>query len=457
MFIPPIYSRIPFRIQGVLFGLLLLLIISPNQQIKAQCTPLTTAVPGVSLSYVGSGGTNASGVAYNPNQKIYYAAIAGNSSFPLETFDDSGVPLSQTSTGFDVRGLWWNPNLNTLEANGYGTRGLWSFNLDASGYALNTGTQLFTGNNQPNSQSVGDLNYVDNEIWYYNSGSITKRNRATNALIGTFPITGLPVVTGNLNRYSVFYTNCTGLEIGVLDNTLKRIYFIDKATMAYVGMSQLPAGTVTHNSFRASWANDMIWLYDLSSRTWFSFDVMLKSILLSNTTMTFSAAALNNRTVALNWTTEREKDNDYFVVERSLDGIEWDEIVEVDGAGNSTIELKYGTLDETPYMDRSYYRLKQYSFDGEVTYSDMKTVEIAPLATGINVYPNPAKEHLVIEGNLSGLSDLELYNNIGQNVMTSVNILEQNEQRVVLNVSNLAAGVYWIKTAYGVKKVIKTF
>ena len=49
---------------------------------------------------------------------IYYAVIAGNSSFPLETFDATGVSLYQTNTGFDCRGLWWNPNLNQLETNG---------------------------------------------------------------------------------------------------------------------------------------------------------------------------------------------------------------------------------------------------------------------------------------------------------------------------------------------------
>lgn len=241
---------------------------------NGQCTPIANAVPGISLHYVQAGGTNATGVAYNPNFNVYYAAIAGNPGFPLETFDAAGNPLYQTNTGFDMRGMWWNPNTNQVESNGYNTGGIWAYDVNGSGYALNTGTSIFTGYNQPTVQSVGDYNCADNEIIYYNAGQIMRRDRATNALIGYLNITGLPVVTTNLNNNSVFYTDCAGHEIGLLDYINKAVYFVDKTTGAYSGMSQLPAGTITNVSFRASWANDMVWVYDTGTRTWYSFQVL---------------------------------------------------------------------------------------------------------------------------------------------------------------------------------------
>jgi gliding motility-associated-like protein len=259
-------------IQSIFLILILLGTYTPNGQ--AQCTPIANAVPGVTLTYVQGGGTNATGVAYNPIFNVYYAAIAGNPGFPLETFDAAGTPLFQTNTGFDMRGLWWNFNLNQLESNGYNAGGIWSYDLNGTGYALNTGTSVFTGYNQPSVQSVGDYNCVDNEIWYYNAGSIMKRDRATNALIANLPITGLPVGTGNLNNNTVFYTDCQGHEIGILDYVTKRVYFADKTTGAYSGMSQLPAATVTNNAFRASWANNMVWTYNTANRTWSSFSVL---------------------------------------------------------------------------------------------------------------------------------------------------------------------------------------
>ena len=239
----------------------------------SQCTIIPNAVPGITLTHT-VGVNNATGVAYNPNLNLYYIAQAGNPGFPLETFDAAGNWLYQTNTGFDMRGLWWNSNTNQLESNGYNTGGMWAYDLNGTGYALNTGTSVFTGLNQPTSQSVGDYNCVDDEIWYYNAGTIMKRDRATNALIGTFPITGLPVGTANLNNNTVFYTDCLGHEIGLLDYTLKRIYFVDKTTMAYTGMSQLPAGAITSNAFKASWANGLVWLLDSGPDIWYSYEVL---------------------------------------------------------------------------------------------------------------------------------------------------------------------------------------
>ena len=261
-------------ISSLFFILILFLFTSQSFNILAQCAVIPNAIPTVSLGFVQPGGTNASGVAFNPNFNVYYAGIAGNSGFPLETFDELGNPLFQTNTGFDIRGLWWNFNEDQLEANGYNAFGIWTFNLNVTGFALNTGANIFIGNNQPTVQSVGDYNCVDNEIWYYDAGSIQKRDRATNTLISTLPITGLPVAFGNLNNNSVFYTDCLGHEIGLVDYQLKRIYFVDKVTGVYAGMSQLPASTVVNNAFRASWANGMAFLYDVATRTWFGFDVL---------------------------------------------------------------------------------------------------------------------------------------------------------------------------------------
>lgn len=264
--------KLPYSIPNTLVTLCLLFL--QNWNITAQCTPVANAVPGVTLTYVQGGGTNASGVAFNPNFSVYYAAIAGNSGFPLETFSAAGAPLFQTNTGFDMRGLWWNVNTNQLESNGYNTLGIWSYNINASGFALNTGTQIFTGMNQPTAQSVGDYNCADNEIIYYNAGAIMRRNRNTNALIGSLPITGLPVALANLNDNSVCYTDCLGHEIAILDYVLKRLYFINKTTGAYNGMSQLPATAVTNVSFRTSWANGLFWIYNTGNRTWSSYQVL---------------------------------------------------------------------------------------------------------------------------------------------------------------------------------------
>ncbi|MBM3432222.1 MAG: hypothetical protein FJX92_04360 [Bacteroidetes bacterium] len=67
------------------------------------------------------GGANAANVAWHPIQKKYYAAMAGNISFSLAVYDNTGKLLSPTDqeTLFDVRGLWYNPTTKTIQMNGY--------------------------------------------------------------------------------------------------------------------------------------------------------------------------------------------------------------------------------------------------------------------------------------------------------------------------------------------------
>jgi hypothetical protein len=84
-------------------SILMILCMVSNAAVS-QCTILPNATTGISYTYVLPDGTNASGIAYNPNFDIYYAVIAGNPTFPLETFTPSGMPLYQTTAGFDFRG-----------------------------------------------------------------------------------------------------------------------------------------------------------------------------------------------------------------------------------------------------------------------------------------------------------------------------------------------------------------
>ena len=249
------------------------LLIAVSGRSFGQCTILPNAIQRISYSYVQGGGTNASGVAYNPNFNIYYAVIAGNPGFPYETFDANGVSLYQTNGGFDFRGLWWNLRTNEVETTGFSNFGLWTSNLNASGYALNTGTNIYTGQNQPDVQSCGDFDCADNEIVYYFSGSIYRYSRPTGALLGSYALTGIPVPIGNINSTSVVYTGCTGQEIGLEDYIGKQILLFNKANGAYVGASQLPATAVTNTSFRFSYANDMVWLYDVNTRKWTSYSI----------------------------------------------------------------------------------------------------------------------------------------------------------------------------------------
>lgn len=78
----------------------------------------------------------------------------------------------------------------------------------------------------------------------------------------------------------------------------------------------------------------------------------------------FSARNLNDFNF-IEWSTFTENNNDYFTIERSSDGINWESISEIDGSGNSTSLINYTHLDF--YFKKNslnYYRLSQTDFDG---------------------------------------------------------------------------------------------
>ena len=79
--------------------------------------------------------------------------------------------------------------------------------------------------------------------------------------------------------------------------------------------------------------------------------------------------------VALSWSTVTEIDNEFFSIERSSNGSDWQAIMDLPGAGNSSEILSYQTIDRSPLSGTSYYRLKQTDFDGQYSYSEVQVVE----------------------------------------------------------------------------------
>ncbi len=80
------------------------------------------------------------------------------------------------------------------------------------------------------------------------------------------------------------------------------------------------------------------------------------------------------REVRLDWTTASERDNAYFTVERSADGLDFEGILQVPGALNSQQLLHYTDLDPRPYSGLNYYRLRQTDLDGTDALSAVVTV-----------------------------------------------------------------------------------
>ncbi|WP_187261076.1 GDSL-type esterase/lipase family protein [Pontibacter beigongshangensis] len=106
----------------------------------------------------------------------------------------------------------------------------------------------------------------------------------------------------------------------------------------------------------------------------------------------FSAAVTAAGKVQLHWITAMERDNDYFVVERSVDGIAYEAVGRVAGSGNTNTSISYAFLDTTAPAGAVYYRLRQIDLDGAESLS---AVIVARARAGnqaeMSVYPTKSK------------------------------------------------------------------
>jgi len=106
--------------------------------------------------------------------------------------------------------------------------------------------------------------------------------------------------------------------------------------------------------------------------------------------MVFFKAENEGNRVQLNWQTASEKNNDFFEVQRSFDGKEFESLGIVEGAGNSKEAVDYIFNDYSPLAGDSYYRLRQVDYDGAFEYSEVVRINREQVSDLIAV-PNPTQ------------------------------------------------------------------
>ena len=113
-----------------------------------------------------------------------------------------------------------------------------------------------------------------------------------------------------------------------------------------------------------------------SSYSPFTLGSQQNGVTLPITLVSFEAKPYQ-KDVKVSWQTASEIENDYFTVERSVNGKDFSDIARVDGAGNSSHTINYFTMDTDFNRTILYYRLKLTSFNGEETYSNIASVDMS--------------------------------------------------------------------------------
>ncbi len=159
---------------------------------------------------------------------------------------------------------------------------------------------------------------------------------------------------------------------------------------------------------------------------------------------TFKARSEINNKVKVFWTTEYEKDNAYFDIERSADAVNFTYVGKVPGVNYHGHLTDYIFCDLFPLKAISYYRLKQVDVDGKFNYSPIERVKISDTDNSFDIFPNPpAGREFKIDllKHVAGNINVMVFDATG-----SLRLHEQFASNSTLTViHNFPAGIYTVK------------
>lgn len=409
------------------------------------------------------------------------------------TYNISGtLDLTATASGGLQTSTSGTPSLNLNIKNGglmklgtsfaaYRGANSGSINMTIESGGIVDGTLLTTG--VTNNSSALNTGYT----WFVTQGTGVLK-LPVSATSQTFPIgsssTSYNPVTMNNGGGTVYSANVStgNTPSGLPDVTkaLNRTWTVSPAATA-----DLNFGFNTGEGNASCVLTDGMGLYNSSGGAWTSLGTATPSVPssgatsyqvgysavafagtifnLSNTTsipvelMSFKAFVKNNAN-ALTWVTASERSNAAFDIERSNNGLDFQVIGTVKGAGTSAKVTTYNFSDDAP-LPLSYYRLRQIDFDGKETPSKILTVTRTGAGKVVlnKLYPSVAHDVLTLDMTANGTTNVSIYDAVGRLVVSkqlgdvSGAIIEP------LNINGLANGVYMLNVQSGGVRLMQRF
>lgn len=215
------------------------------------------------------------------------------------------------------------------------------------------------------------------------------------------------------------------------------------------------AGSAPANAFYASFDG-------------FNLSAPCATVLLPIELLSFNAFANQDAYATdIHWQTAREQDSESFVLQRSLDGVAFENIATIPAAVYSEEIENYTFLDqELPIVNGQkgglfYYRLQQVDLYNNVLYSEVRAVNF-PVETllGFNIYPNPTKSRLNLDflaPNSENSFTLSIINTLGQVVREKIISPNQGLNQLVIDVDELSRGTYIIQLSSTQKSYRRSF
>lgn len=186
--------------------------------------------------------------------------------------------------------------------------------------------------------------------------------------------------------------------------------------------------------------------------TWFRKFSLAPITLLPLKMISFTAM-LANKKVQLKWATATEVNVSHFVVEKSINGVDFNDAGLVFAYGNGTDKADYNLDDNVSDIQSGvvYYRLRSVDNDGKTQLSETRVIRISKAEVNnisILTYPNPVSTDLRITIPANWQNKKLVYEVVTLNGQVVKRMESANSsQTETLNVTSLAPGMYMVRVS----------
>lgn len=143
----------------------------------------------------------------------------------------------------------------------------------------------------------------------------------------------------------------------------------------------------------------------------------------------------------LNWATTEETNSDYFEIQHSVSGKEWEAVGQVASSGESKVLKNYSFSHANPVHGQNLYRLKMVDKDETFAYSSIRSLKFEGAGADLSIYPNPIVNQLFIR-DASQVTQVLINDLNGRTVHQS-----GSTATGFIDVKGLSAGMYIVRVS----------
>lgn len=360
--------------------------------------------------------------------------IPGTTSGPGLEFSPSGNRIFYSGLGLQVN---W-ANIVGATTGSVASCNSWSMQLGPDG-------NLYTSGTGSGNTNIGVIANPDAATPTFTNIALTGGATIFNGFVNQSwlspesPFVNLPTGSGCSRTVSFDFENYFNTDIPVTASTV--VWNFGDGSGNLTGLGLTPSHTFPSTGGSVGYTITVTFDDAYCGHSWTANRIENVNCPLPIHLLNFTGASRNNG-VLLSWQTATETNNEYFDIQRSLDGLNFESVYQRPGANNSNSLLSYQYLD--PYYGTGivYYRLVQHDFDGMSSTSRVIAVQLSNISKPpVSIAPNPFSESVVLTKLMDEEATIIIYDMLGRMLDSKTTT---SAELVVYVGENLAKGSYVI-------------